>query len=117
MTAKKLTPRQQEIAEKLAKQIAEYVDTVKAAEAKRAEAEGLDGADGYAAGEEYRYQMSRAREMLDLIEYDAAQEYATMPYKATRDAAINAFVAYVESIPAAQIAEAAKAAAFAAGTK
>ena len=116
MTVKKLTPRQAEIAEKLAKSIAAYADMVKAAHAALAELEAA-GADGFDIDTGYGYMMSQAREMLDAIEFEVAKEYETIPYKVTRDAAIDAFMAYVENLPKAQIAEAEAAARFAAGTK
>lgn len=93
-----LTAKQQDLAEKLSEQIKAYVAIVKGAAYDRI-LSIAEGRQGYETEEEYRYQMSKAREALDGIEYDAMRETEAIPFKASRNATINAFMRYVEALP------------------
>ena len=97
MSTKKLTVKQQELAEKYATEIAKYVTLVKQAEAAQDEAIAA-GADGYDIALAYGEPMHQATDVLNDIELSVTNDCYAIPYKASRDKTIDAFMAYVKSL-------------------
>ena len=98
MTTKKPTAKQQELAEKYAAEIAKYVALVKQAEAVQAEMNESGKFDQYEIYVVYSGTMEQATEVLNNIEYGVMDDCSTIPYKASRDKTVDAFMAYVKSL-------------------
>ena len=96
--SRKLTAKQEELAAKYATEIAKYVALVKQAEAVQAEMNGSGKFDQYEIYVVYSGTMEQATEVLEDLEWKVQNDCGSIPYKASRDKTIDAFMAYVKSL-------------------
>lgn len=92
-----MTTKQQELAGKYKAQIARYVNLVQKASTDQ-DAMIASGEDAYDVAEAYRYTMSKAADVYADLELMVTQECCSIPFKASRNKTIDAFMAYVNSL-------------------